>query len=104
VQASRRLYHILFQEAGGHEEHAMSPLRHLVLGFLAEAMEQGALTPTDPDLLARFLLDALHAILVPLAHQDGLDRQHTLASLSELLRQVLAPAHATASQAPPRPA
>jgi hypothetical protein len=79
----------------------MSPLRHLVLGFLAEAMEQGALTPTDPDLLARFLLDALHAILVPVAHQDGLDRQHTLASLSELLRQVLAPAHATASQAPP---
>jgi hypothetical protein len=56
----------------------MSPLRHLVLGFLAEAMKQGALTPTDPDLLARFLLDGLHAVLVPLAHQDGLDRQHTL--------------------------
>jgi len=82
----------------------MSPLRHLVLGFLAEAMKQGALTPTDPDLLARFLLDGLHAVLVPLAHQDGLDRQHTLASFSELLRRVLAPAPATASQAPSGPA
>jgi hypothetical protein len=48
----------------------MSHLHHLVCRFLTEAMDQGALTPTDPELLTRFLLDGLHAALLPLAHQD----------------------------------
>ena len=92
VQANRRLYHILFQEAGGHEEHTMGQLHHLVCCFLTEALDQGALTSTDPELLARFLLDGLHAVLLPLAHQDRPDREHTLTSLSQLLRRLLAPA------------
>ena len=92
VEVNRRLYHILFQEAGGHEEHTMGQLGHLVCCLLTEAMDQGALTPTDPELLARFLLDGLHAVLLPLAHQDRPDREHTLTSLSQLLRRLLAPA------------
>jgi AcrR family transcriptional regulator len=92
VQANRRLYHILFREAGGHEGHTMGQLHHLVCCFLTEAMDQGALTPTDPELLARFLLDGLHAVLPPLAHQDRQDREHTLTSLGQLLRRLLAPA------------
>ena len=92
VQVNRRLYHILFQEAGGHEEHAMGQLHHHVRRLLTEAMDQGALTPADPGLLARFLLDGLHAVLLPLAHQDRPDREHTMTSLSELLRRLLAPA------------
>ena len=92
VQANRRLYHVLFQEAGGHEEHTMGQLGHLVCCLLTEAMDQGALTPTDPGLLARFLLDGLHAVLLPVAHQDLPDREHVMTSLSELLRRLLAPA------------
>jgi AcrR family transcriptional regulator len=92
VRANRHLYHILFQEAAGHTEPVMGPLPGLVRRFLTEAMDQGALTPTDPDVLMRFLLDGLHGALRPLAHQDLPDRQHTLASLSELLRRLLAPA------------
>jgi AcrR family transcriptional regulator len=92
VEVNRRLYHILFQEAGGHEEHTMGQLGHLVRCFLAEAMDQGALTPTDPELLGRFLLDGLHAVLLPPAHQDRSALQHTLTTLSELLRRLLAPA------------
>ena len=92
VQVNWRLYHILFQEAGGHEEHTMGQLHHLVRCLLTEAMDQGALTPADPGLLARFLLDGLHAVLLPLAHQDRPDREHTLTSLSQLLRRLLAPA------------
>jgi AcrR family transcriptional regulator len=92
VGVNQRLYHILFQEAGGHEEHATGQLHHLVRCFLTEAMDRGALAPTDPELLARFLLDGLHAVLLPLAHQDRPDRQHALSSLSELLRRLLAPA------------
>jgi AcrR family transcriptional regulator len=92
AQVNRRLYHILFQEAGGHEGHTVGQLGHLVCCLLSEAMDQGALTPTDPELLARFLLDGLHAVLLPLAHQERPDREHTLTSLSELLRRLLAPA------------
>jgi AcrR family transcriptional regulator len=92
VQVNRRLYHILFQEAGGHEGHAMALLDHLVRRLLTEAMDQGALTPADPGLLARFLLAGLHAVLLPLAHHDRPDREHALTSLSELLRRLLAPA------------
>jgi AcrR family transcriptional regulator len=92
VQVNRRLYHILFQEAGGHEEHMMGQLGHLMRSLLTEAMDQGALTPTDPELLARFLLDGLHAVLLPLAHQDRPAREHAMTSISELLRRLLAPA------------
>jgi AcrR family transcriptional regulator len=92
VQVNRRLYHILFQEAGGHEGHAMGQLGHLVSCLLTQGMDQGALTPTDPELLTRFLLAGLHGVLPPLAHQDQPDREDTLASLSELLRRLLAPA------------
>jgi AcrR family transcriptional regulator len=92
VQVDRRLYPILFQEAGGHEEHTMGQLGHLVCCFLTEAMDQGALSPTDPELLTRFLLDGLHGVLLPLAHLDRPARQHALTSLSELLRRLLAPA------------
>lgn len=30
VHANRRLYHVLFHEAPGHQEQAMDPLRHLI--------------------------------------------------------------------------
>jgi len=54
-------------------------------------MDQGALTLADPELLARFLLAGLHAVLLPLAHEDRPDREHALTSLSQLLRRLLAP-------------
>jgi AcrR family transcriptional regulator len=92
VQVNRRLYHILFQEAGRHEEHPMGQLHHLVCCLLTEAMDQGALTPIDPELLTRFLLDGLHAALLPLAHQDQPDHQRALTGLSQLLRRLLSPA------------
>jgi AcrR family transcriptional regulator len=91
-QVNRRLYHILFQEAGGHEGYTVGQLHHLVRCLLSEAMDQGALTPADPELLARFLLAGLHAVLLPLAHEDRPDREHALTSLSQLLRRLLAPA------------
>jgi AcrR family transcriptional regulator len=97
TQANRRLYHILFHESGGPEDDLMSPLQSLVLGFLTQAMEQRALMRTDPGLLARFLLAGLHAVLLPLAHQDPPARQHTPTSLSDLLHRLLAPA--TSAQA-----
>ena len=89
VQVNWRLYHILFQEAGGHEEHMMGQLGHLMRSLLTEAMDQGALTPTDPELLARFLLDGLHGAMLPLAHQD---QPRVPASVGEILRRLLAPA------------
>ena len=57
VHANQRLYHVLFHEAPGHQEQAREPLRHLVAGLLSQAMDQGALTPTDAGVLAGFLLD-----------------------------------------------
>jgi AcrR family transcriptional regulator len=89
VHANQRLYHVLFHEAPGHREQAMEPLRHLVARLLSRAMDQGALTRADTDLLARFLLDGLHAAMLPLAHQD---QPRVPASLSEILRRLLAPA------------
>jgi AcrR family transcriptional regulator len=97
AQVNRRLYHILFQEAGGHEGYTVGQLHHLVRCLLSEAMDQGALSPADPELLARFLLAGLHAVLLPLAHEDRPDREHALTSLSQLLRRLLGPAtHAAA--------
>ena len=89
VHANQRLYHVLFHEAPGHREQVMEPLRHLVARLLSQAMDQGALTRTDTDLLARFLLDGLHAAMLPLVHQD---QPHVPASLSEIPRRLLAPA------------
>jgi AcrR family transcriptional regulator len=89
VHANQRLYHVLFHEAPGHREQAMEPLRHLVARLLSQAMDQGALTRADTDLLARFILDGLHAAMLPLAHQD---QPRVPASLSEILRRLLAPA------------
>ena len=89
VHANQRLYHVLFHEAPGHQEQAMDPLRYLIGRLLSQAMNQGALTPADPDLLARFLLDGLHGTMLPLAHQD---QPCVPASLSDILRRVLAPA------------
>ena len=43
----------------------MGQLHHLVCCLLTEAMDQGALTPIDPELLTRFLLDGLHGALLP---------------------------------------
>jgi TetR/AcrR family transcriptional regulator, transcriptional repressor for nem operon len=92
VLSSRRLYHVLFQEAGVSEEETMAPLRHLVLGALRQAMEQGALQPMDPDVLMRFLLDGLHGAMLPLFHQSTQDRRHAQAGLNEVIRRALAPA------------
>ena len=89
VHASHRLYHVLFHEAPGHQEQAMDPLRHLISRLLSQAMNQGALTPADPGLLAGFLLDGLHGAMLPLAHQD---QPRVPASLSDILRRLLAPA------------
>jgi TetR/AcrR family transcriptional regulator, transcriptional repressor for nem operon len=89
VQANRRLYHILFHEAPGHQEQAMEPLRRQVARLLSQAMDQGALTPADTDLLAPFILDGLHAALLPLAHQDQQPRVPV--GLGEILRRLLSP-------------
>ena len=89
VHANQRLYHVLFHEAPGHQEQAREPLRHLVAGLLSQAMDQGALTPTDAGVLAGFLLDGLHGAMLPLAHQDQL---RVPASVGEILRRLLAPA------------
>jgi hypothetical protein len=67
VRADQRLYHVLFHEAPGHQEQARDPLQHLVVRLLSDAMDQGALTPTDTGVLARFLLDGLHGAMLPLA-------------------------------------
>ena len=100
VHANHRLYHVLFHEAPGHREQAMEPLRHLVARLLSQAMDQGALTRTDTDLLARFLLDGLHGAIVPLAHQD---QPRVPASLSDILRRVLAPARTPQLKQPNTP-
>ena len=89
VHANQRIYHVLFHEAPGHQEQTMDPLRHLIGRLLSQAMNQGALAPTDPDLLARFLLDGLHGTMLRLAHQD---QPRVPASLSDILRRALAPA------------
>jgi len=89
VHANQRLYHVLFHQAPGHHEHAGDPLQHLVAGLLSQAMDQGALTPTDTGVLARFLLDGLHGAMLPLAHQD---QPRVPASVGEILRRLLAPA------------
>lgn len=100
VHANRRLYHILFQEAAGHHEQTTEPLRDLVASFLSRAIGQGALTPTDPHLLARFLLDGLHGALLPLAHQDQPGHLQVPASLRDILRRLLAPARTLPGQDP----
>ena len=89
VHANQRLYHVLFHDVPGHREQAIEPLRHLVARLLSQAMDQGALTRADTDLLARFVLDGLHAAMLPLAHQD---EPRVPAGLSEILRRLLAPA------------
>jgi TetR/AcrR family transcriptional regulator, transcriptional repressor for nem operon len=89
VHANQRLYHVLFHDAPGHQEQAGGPLWHLVARLLSQAMDHGALTPTDPGLLAQFLLDGLHAAILLAAHQD---QPQVPASLSEILRRLIAPA------------
>jgi TetR/AcrR family transcriptional regulator, transcriptional repressor for nem operon len=98
VHANQRLYHVLFYEAPGYREQAAEPLAHLVAGLLRQAMDQGTLTSTDPGVLARFLLDGLHGALLPLAHQD---QPRVPASLSQILRRLLAPARTTVSTKQP---
>ena len=94
VLASQRLYHVLFQEAGMPEEETMAPLRRAVLDALRQAMDHGALSPMDPDMLARFLLDGLHGAMLPALHHGSQDRRHVRAGLNEIIRRVLAPAAA----------
>ena len=89
VHAQQRLYHVLFHEATGHREQILDPLQHLIARLLSQAMDQSALTPTDPGVLARFLLDGLHGAMLPLAHQD---QPQVPASVGEILRRLLAPA------------
>jgi len=101
VHANKRLYHVLFHEAPGHPEQAMEPLRHLVADLLSQAMDQGALTPTDTGVLARFVLDGLHGAMLPLAHQD---QPRVPASVGEILRRLLAPARPAAHMITPGPA
>lgn len=92
--ASQRLYHVLFQEAGVPEEETMAPLRRVVLDALRQAMDHGALSPMDPDMLMRFLLDGLHGAMLPALHHGGQDLRHVRAGLNEIIRRVLAPAAA----------
>ena len=101
VHANQRLYHVLFHEAPGHQEQAREPLRHLVAGLLSQAMDQGALTPTDAGVLAGFLLDGLHGAMLPLAHQD---QPRVPASVGEILRRLLAPARPATHMIAPGPA
>ena len=101
VRANQRLYHVLFHEAPGHQEQAREPLRHLVADLLSQAMDQGALTPTDAGVLAGFLLDGLHGAMLPLAHQDQL---RVPASVGEILRRLLAPARPATHLIMPGPA
>ena len=101
VRANQRLYHVLFHEAPGHQEQAREPLRHLVAGLLSQAMDQGALTPTDAGVLAGFLLDGLHGAMLPLAHQD---QPRVPASVGEILRRLLAPARPAPRTYTPGPA
>ena len=101
VHANQRLYHVLFHEAPGHQEQAREPLRHLVAGLLSQAMDQGALTPTDAGVLAGFLLDGLHGAMLPLAHQD---QPRVPASVGEILRRLLAPARPATRTYTPGPA
>ena len=101
VHAHQRLYHVLFHEAPGHQEQAREPLRHLVAGLLSQAMDQGALTPTDAGVLAGFLLDGLHGAMLPLAHQD---QPRVPASVGEILRRLLAPARPATRTFTPGPA
>ena len=101
VHANQRLYHVLFHEAPGHQEQAREPLRHLVAGLLSQAMDQGALTPTDAGVLAGFLLDGLHGAMLPLAHQD---QPRVPASIGEILRRLLAPARPATRPITPDPA
>jgi len=101
VHANQRLYHVLFHEAPGHQEQAREPLRHLVAGLLSQAMDQGALTPTDAGVLAGFLLDGLHGAMLPLAHQD---QPRVPASVGEILRRLLAPARPAPRTFTPGPA
>lgn len=90
--ANRRLHHVLFQEAGVSEEETMEPLRDLLRETLQQAMKDGALQATDPDVLMRFLLDGLHGAMLPMFHKMRPDRKRVLATLNELVRRVLAPA------------
>ena len=101
VHANQRLYHVLFHEAPGHQEQAREPLRHLVAGLLSQAMDQGALTPTEAGVLAGFLLDGLHGAMLPLAHQD---QPRVPASVGEILRRLLAPARPAPRTFTPGPA
>jgi AcrR family transcriptional regulator len=101
VHANQRLYHVLFHEAPGHQDQAMEPLRHLVAGLLSQAMDQGALTPTDAGVLAAFLLDGLHGAMLPLAHHD---QPRVPASVGEILRRLLAPARPALRPVTPGPA
>jgi TetR/AcrR family transcriptional regulator, transcriptional repressor for nem operon len=100
VHTNQRLYHVLFHEAPGHPEQAGEPLRHLVADLLSQAMDQGALTPTDTGVLARFLLDGLHGAMLALAHQD---EPHVPASIGEILRRLLAPSAPSAAADRPAP-
>lgn len=90
--SNRRLHHVLFQEAGVSEEETLEPLRDLLREMLQQAMDDGALRATDPDVLMRFLLDGLHGAMLPLFHRPRTDRERVLAALKELVRRVLPPA------------
>ena len=100
VHANQRLYHVLFHEAPGHQEQAREPLPHLVARLLSQAMDQGALTPTDAGVLAGFLLDGLHGAMLPLAHQD---QPRVPASVGEILRRLLAAARPATHMITPGP-
>jgi hypothetical protein len=101
VHANQRLYHVLLHQAPGHQEQATEPLQHLAAGLLSQAMDQGALAPTDTSVLARFLLDGLHDAMLPLAHQD---QPRVPASIGEILRRLLAPARPATRPITPDPA
>ena len=100
VDANQRLYHVLFHEAPGHQDQAGEPLQHLAARLLSQAMDQGALAPADPGVLAGFLLDGLHGAILPLAHRS---QPRVPASVGEILRRLLAPARSATHMITPGP-
>jgi TetR/AcrR family transcriptional repressor of nem operon len=87
--ASPGLHRILFHEIPSNEHALMAALHERLQDYLEQAMASGLLAPTAPDLLAAFLIEGFHGLLMTLDSSPSATKAQAIETACLLGRRVL---------------
>lgn len=87
--ANPGLHRILFHEIPSNEHALMAALHERLQDYLHRAMASGLLAPTAPDLLAAFLMEGFHGLLMTLDSSPSATKAQAIQTARLLGRRVL---------------